>query len=94
MTSSCLQAHRRPSVWDIIELVAGLRGLRLLIFERSCENENTIESQITRCGKIAMATLWKSLVCWVHDADNWEFAEGWHSYVPLIEVSIDGRLLT
>jgi len=45
----------------------------------SCEDENTIESQIARCSKAAMATVWKSLVCGVHDVDYREFAEGWHS---------------
>lgn len=44
----------------------------------SCEDENTIEPQITRCSKTAMAALWKSLVCGVHDVDYWEFVEGWH----------------
>lgn len=50
---------------------------------RSCEDQDTIESQVTRCGKIALATVWKGMVRWLYDFDNWEFAEGGDSYVSL-----------
>jgi hypothetical protein len=57
----------------------------------SCEDENTIESQITRCSKTAMATVRQSLVCGVYNVDYWEFAEGWHKYVPKLSPLLKGR---
>jgi hypothetical protein len=54
------------------------KGPWLMSVELSCEDKNTVEPQVTRCRKIAMAAVWESLVCGVHNADYWEFAEGWH----------------
>jgi len=81
-------------VLESIHRADGLGGLWLIHAGHSCENENTIKSQITRGGETALATVWKSLVRGVHDTDYWEFAEGWHSYVPLVEVSLDIQMLT
>ena len=72
----------------------GVGGLWLIQAGHSCENENTIKPQTTRGGETAMATFRKSLVCGLHDADYWEFAEGRHSYVSLMDLPIDIQMLT
>jgi hypothetical protein len=51
----------------------------------SCKDKNTIESQPCRISETSLATLWVSLVCWVHNVDYWEFVEGWYSYVFLLK---------
>jgi hypothetical protein len=45
----------------------------------SCEDKNTIKSQITRVREVALATVWEGVVRRVHDVDHWQFAEGRHS---------------
>lgn len=48
-------------------------------FNSSCEDKNSIEPQISRLSEAAMAAVWESLVCGVHDADYWELVEGRNS---------------
>jgi hypothetical protein len=47
-------------------------------FMGSCEDKNTIESQITRCGEAIMAAIWKGMVCRMYNVDNWELVESGH----------------
>jgi len=55
----------------------------LTIRHHSCEDKDTIEPQISRLCKAAMAAVWQCVVCRMHDSDYWEFIESWNSYVPL-----------
>jgi len=38
-----------------------------------------------------MATVWKAVVCGLHDINNWELVEGWNSYVhfPALRFFVD-----
>jgi hypothetical protein len=67
---------------------------RLMGIWHSCEDENTVEPQITRRRKITMATIWEGLVCGVHDVDYWKFAEGWNTFVTNTSPLLQGRVLT
>jgi hypothetical protein len=53
-----------------------------MLYACSCEDEIAIEPPIRRCAEAALATVWESMVCGLHDADHWQFLEGWDPYVP------------
>jgi hypothetical protein len=39
-----------------------------------------------------VAAVWKGVVCWVHDADYWEFVEGGNPYVFLFFLTERGYM--
>ena len=65
--------------WQYMGVKGGLWSWTDIL--HSCEDKNTIEPQITRGREATLATVWESLVCRVHDVDNWQFIEGRNSYV-------------
>jgi len=37
----------------------------------------TTQPKITRRQEAAMAAIRQAVVCWMHDTDHWQLAEGW-----------------
>jgi hypothetical protein len=58
--------------------------LGLMTYRYSCENKNTIESQITGRKEAPLAAVWKSVVCRMYDVDHWQFVESRHQYVARV----------
>lgn len=58
----------------------------------SCEDKNTIESQVTGSREAPMAAFRKGMVCRMYDVDNWELVEGGHPYVMKENIAIMDRL--
>lgn len=56
-------------------------GVKMLITRSSCEDEDTAQSKITRRAEVALATIWKGVVCWVYDIDHRQLFESRHTYV-------------